>query len=117
MKLFNYEFCTPSIVYFVIALIVTLVVFILNLNTAKIFPLLSQILSIIICTFILAFICNLGQNAGLIFSWIITGLFICSTIMGIIGAISGTGGITTPSGTIGTIGTTGNTPAQTVIVQ
>ena len=102
MKLFNYEFCTPSIVYFVIAIIITLVIFFLNMNFANIFGLLSQILSIVLCTFILAFICNLGQNGGVIISWIITGLFICSTLMGLIGAATGTGGITTSSGTIGT---------------
>ena len=103
MKLFGYELCTPALVYFVIAVIITLVAFLLNFSTDKLFPMLSQLLFISLCALVLTWICSLGDQGkvGTNVSWIITGLFVCMTTLGLIGALTGTGGITTPAGNIG----------------
>jgi len=103
MKLFGYELCTPALVYFVIAVIITLVAFLLNLSMGNLFPMLSQLLVISLCALILTWICTLGDQGkvGTNVSWIITGLFVCMTTLGLIGALTGTGGITTPAGNIG----------------
>lgn len=85
MKIFGYELCAPAYVYFVVALISVFVMFFLSADFKKIPELLSQILSIILCALILTFICNSGTTI----SWIITGMFVCLTILGYIGMASG----------------------------
>ncbi len=103
MKLFGYELCTPALVYFVIAVVITLVAFLLNFSTDRIFPMVSQLLSITACALILTFVCGLGEDGkvGTTISWVITALFACMTAMGLLGALTGTGGISTPAGNIG----------------
>ena len=103
MKVFGYELCAPAYVYFIVAVIVTLVLFLLNASVDRIFPLLSQLFFIAICALILTFICSLGEEGkvGTTVSWIITGLFLCMTCLGVLGAITGTGGISTPAGDLG----------------
>lgn len=103
MKVFGYELCAPAYVYFAVAVIVTLVIFLLNASVSNILPLLSQLFFIAICALILTFICSLGEEGkvGTTISWVITGLFLCMTCLGVLGAVTGTGGISTPMGTIG----------------
>ena len=103
MKLFGYELCAPAMVYFVIAVIITVVAFLLNLSMGNLFPMLSQLLFITLCTLILTWICTLGDQGkvGTTVSWIVTGLFVCMTVLGLIGALTGTGGLNTPAGNIG----------------
>lgn len=103
MKVLGYELCAPAYVYFAVAVIVTIVVFLLNASFDNILPLLSQLFFIVVCALILTFICSLGEDGkvGTTVSWIITGLFLCMTCLGVLGAVTGTGGITTPVGNLG----------------
>ncbi|ARF09718.1 hypothetical protein Indivirus_2_97 [Indivirus ILV1] len=103
MKLLGYELCTPALVYLIIAVVITLVAFLLNFSTEKILPFVLQLASIVACSIVLTFICGLGQEGkvGTTVSWVITGLFVCMTTLGLVGALTGTGGISTPVGNIG----------------
>lgn len=103
MKLFGYELCTPALVYFIIAIVITLVAFLLNFSIDKIFPTISQLLCITACALVLTFVCGLGEGGkvGTTISWVITALFACMTAVGLLGALTGTGGIWTPAGNIG----------------
>ncbi len=80
MELFGYQICTPTLVYFVIALIITLVAFLLNMSMTGFSVMSSQSFCIVLCTIFLAFICTLGKESGIgvTIVWIIVALYICS---------------------------------------
>lgn len=80
MELFGYKICTPTLVYLVIALILTLVTFLLNMSMNGFSVMSSQSVCIILCAMLLAFICTLGKESGVgvTIVWILVGLYICS---------------------------------------
>lgn len=85
MKIFNTEICTPAAVYFVIALVMLLVGYLLKLNVMSIGEVFSQFSSIILCTLLLMGLCTITPTA----SWVITGIFIFCTLAGLLSVLMG----------------------------
>lgn len=85
MKIWDTEICTPAVVYFVIALVMLLVGYLLKLNVMSIGEVFSQFLSIIMCTLLLMGLCTITPTA----SWIITGIFMFLTLCGLISLMMG----------------------------
>ena len=87
MKLFEYEICTPSLVYFVIGITLALVGALIASyysGMSQIFQTISQsicqIISVLLCTVLLVWICSLGKDNskyGVTVAWVITGVYLC----------------------------------------
>lgn len=94
MQLFGYTVCTPAAVYFVIAAIMMVISFIFAMRSfggaVAIWNLLSQLLSAVVCTVILALICT---GVSPVISWIFTGLVILLTLGGVV--MAGTAAVAT----------------------
>ena len=85
MKIGNIDVCTPAVVYFVIAIVMLLVGYLLKLNVMTIGEVFSQFLSIIVCTLLLMGLCSVTPTA----SWVITGIFIFLTVTGLLSMLMG----------------------------
>jgi hypothetical protein len=85
IKIANINVCTPAIVYFVIAIVMLLVGYLLKLNVMSIGEVFSQFLCIIVCTLLLMGLCSVTPTA----SWIITGIFIFLTVTGLLSMLMG----------------------------
>ena len=85
IKIANINVCTPAVVYFVIAIVMLLVGYLLKLNVMSIGEVFSQFLCIIVCTLLLMGLCSVTPTA----SWIITGIFIFLTVTGLLSMLMG----------------------------
>ncbi|ARF09717.1 hypothetical protein Indivirus_2_96 [Indivirus ILV1] len=91
MKLFNYEVCAPTLAYFVIVLIISIILFLLDRTTTGFSTLSSQFICLVICSVILAFICSLGKESGtgFIVAWIFAIIYICSASLMLVNKTTG----------------------------
>lgn len=85
IKIGNIDVCTPAVVYFVIAVVMLLVGYLLKLNVMSIGEVFSQFLCILVCTILLMGLCTVTPTA----SWIITGIFIFLTVTGLLSMLMG----------------------------
>lgn len=75
--------CHPALVYLIISLIILCVTVLLKLNTADLTITFSQLSCIIVGTLILMGLCNIAPQI----SWVITTIFVISTISLVIALI------------------------------
>lgn len=80
------KICRPALIYLVIALIMLAIGVIIKFDSFNLGATCGQFSSIILCTIILAVLCNLG-NIGEDVSWVITTIFILCTLSGIVAMV------------------------------